>query len=324
MKLQLQKIIGMLFAAALFLGSCQDELNITPTATEFASLSNIAIKAQTQKFTLTAATGTITLTSTNGVKININSNALTKNGLPVTGAVDITYVELFDKGHMLVANKATMGMMPDGKLSLLKSGGEFYIKATQGGQELATTALITLLVPTALSNGLDNAMTLWTGVVGADSALVWKNANDLPATTGGNRGGVQGEKNNYYVSFGNFGWTNVDRFYSDPRPKTTILVQAPEGYDNKNSAVYLSYDGEGKNALAKLDKFTAEGLFSEHYGQIPIGLACHIIFVSEEKGLWKYAIKGVTTKANEIYTFSTSELNSVTEADLIAAVNAIQ
>jgi hypothetical protein len=34
-------------------------------------------------------------------------------------------------------------------------------------------------------------------------------------------------------------------------------VGAPEGYDNTNSAIYLSYDGEGTNALAKLDTFTA-------------------------------------------------------------------
>jgi hypothetical protein len=66
-------------------------------------------------------------------------------------------------------------------------------------------------------------------------------------------------------------------------------VGAPEGYDNTNSAIYLSYDGEGTNALAKLDTFTA-GLFSEHYGQ-PLGLACHIIFVTEENGQWKYAIR---------------------------------
>lgn len=37
------------------------------------------------------------------------------------------------------------------------------------------------------------------------------------------------KENNYYVSFGNFGWTNVDRFYSDPRPKTTILAAKTSG-----------------------------------------------------------------------------------------------
>jgi hypothetical protein len=49
---------------------------------------------------LTTGTGTVTLTSAKGVTIKINGNCLTKNGNPVTGSVDIEYVELFDKGHM--------------------------------------------------------------------------------------------------------------------------------------------------------------------------------------------------------------------------------
>ena len=317
------KNIGMLFLATLLMVGCKDDFDAIPSSVEFTALTQTALTNQTQKFTFTAGTGTITLTSAKGVKININSANLTKGGLPVTGAVEITYVEIFDKGHMLVTNKPTMGIMSDGTHNLLISGGEFYIQATQGGQELATTTSITLLVPTALTDGLDNTMQLWTGLIDIEGTLVWKNVNDANNTTGG-RGGVQGEKDNYYVSFGNFGWTNVDRFYSDPRTKITILVQAPEGYDNKNSAVYLSYDGEGKNALAKLDKFTAEGLFSEHYGQIPIGLACHIIFATEEDGKWKYAIKGVTVKANDIYTFTSSELITATEDELVAAINLIQ
>lgn len=95
-----------------------------------------------------------------------------------------------------------------------------------------------MIVPAALTDGPDNAMTLWTGVVDDRGELAWKEAKGADG-----KGGVQGEGNNYYVTFGNFGWTNVDRFYSDPRPKTSILVDVPEGYDNTNSTVYLSYDG---------------------------------------------------------------------------------
>jgi hypothetical protein len=68
------------------------------------------------------------LTSAKGVSITINGNALTKNGSPVTGPIDITYVEIFDKGSMLVTNKPTMGIMADGKHAMLKSGGEFSSK----------------------------------------------------------------------------------------------------------------------------------------------------------------------------------------------------
>ena len=320
------KNIGLVFLATISLVSCNndDESAVPPpSAAEFSAIAKDALTGKTQKFTATAGSGTISLTSSKGVSITINGNALTKNGSPVTGPIDITYVELFDKGSMLVTNKPTMGIMADGKHAMLKSGGEFFIKASQGGVDLKTTANIILNVPNNLTGGRDALMTLWEGVIDTKDELAWKDARDA-AGPNGVKGGVEAMQNGYFVSFGNFGWTNVDRFYSDPRPKTSILVGAPTGYDNTNSAIYLSYDGEGTNALAKLDTFTAAGLFSEHYGQIPVGLACHIIFVSEENGQWKYAIKGVTISSGAIYNFTLAETTVGTEAQLIAAINAIQ
>ncbi|MFD2942644.1 hypothetical protein [Flavobacterium notoginsengisoli] len=318
------KKIGLLILAMTTFASCDDtdgdNIKLSPpTAAAFKSINEKGVKRNTQNFTMTAGNGVVTLTSAKGVKLYINGDCLTKNGNPVTGQVDIEYIELFDKGNMLVTNKPTMGIMPDGKKNLLISGGEFFIKATQGGVELQTSCYMNMIVPTALTNGYDNLMTLWTGVIDEDGELAWKDGRGADG-----KGGVQGEGNNYYVTFGNFGWTNVDRFYSDPRPKTTILVDVPEGYDNTNSAVYLSYDGEGNNALAKLDTYTAEGLFSEHYGQIPVGLACHIIFATEDNGNWRYAIKGVTTTSNAVYTFTLAETTVGTEDQLVAAINAIQ
>lgn len=318
------KKIGLLILAMTTFASCDntdgDDIKLSPpTAAAFKSINEKGVKRNTQNFTMTAGNGLVTLTSAKGVKLYINGDCLTKNGNSVTGQVDIEFIELFDKGNMLVTNKPTMGIMPDGKKNLLISGGEFFIKATQGGVELQTSCSLSMIVPTALTDGYDNLMTLWTGVIDEDGELAWKDARGADG-----KGGVQGEGNNYYVTFGNFGWTNVDRFYSDPRPKTTILVDVPEGYDNTNSAVYLSYDGEGNNALAKLDTYTAAGLFSEHYGQIPVGLACHIIFATEDNGNWRYAIKGVTTTANAVYTFTLAETTVGTEAQLVAAINAIQ
>jgi hypothetical protein len=319
--------IGLLFLALAAFASCDDsegDNKVTPpSASEFAAVRDNALAGKTQHFTATAGDGTITITSAKGVKLNINGNCLTKNGNAVTGTIDIEYVELFDKGSMLVTNKPTMGLMADGKKNLLISGGEFFIKATQGGVALQTSCSMSMIVPTTLTGGLDNTMTLWTGVIDEAEELVWREAK-AGADGANGKGGVQGEGNNYYVTFGNFGWTNVDRFYSDPRPKTTILVDAPEGYDNNNCAIYLSYDGEGTNALAKLDTYTAAGLFSEHYGQIPVGLACHIIFATEDNGQWRYAIKGVTIAANQTYSFTLAETTVGSEAQLVAAINAIQ
>ncbi|MFH6998114.1 hypothetical protein ACHRVZ_09285 [Flavobacterium sp. FlaQc-57] len=323
------KKIGVLFLLVIIFIGCDNgdgddnNLVLPPTAAAFKSINEKGVKKNTQNFTITAGTGVVTITSAKGVKLSINGDCLTKNGVAVTGAVDIEYIELFDKGNMLITNKPTMGVMPDGKKNLLISGGEFFIKATQGGVELKTSCYMNMIVPAALTDGVDNAMTLWTGKIDERGELAWEQPKPNADGTGG-KGGVQGEGTNYYVTFGNFGWTNVDRFYSDPRPKTTLLVGAPTGYDNNNSAVYLSYDGEGTNALAKLDTYTPAGLFSEHYGQIPIGLKCHVIFATEDNGQWRYAIKAVTVAANDVYTFTLAETTVGTEAQLVAAINAIQ
>ena len=321
------KNIGLLALATLVFASCTntDTTSAPPTAAAFFAIKENGVKKNTQSFTATAGTGVITLTSAKGVTITLNGNTLTKNGNPVTGAIDITFIELFDKGNMLIANKPTMGVMANGNHDLLKSGGEFFIKASQGGVDLATTGGIQLQVPVNLTGTIDTAMTFWAGDTTDADNLAWVRPGAVAGTGGQKEGNVGFNQNSYSLTFGNFGWTNVDRFYSDPRPKTTILASVPTGYNNTNSSIYLSYDGEGQNALAKLDTYNPTTLqFSEHYGQIPIGLACHVIFVTEDNGNWRYAIKAVTVAAGDIYTFTLSETTVGTEAQLVAAIDAIQ
>lgn len=322
------KNIGLLALATIIFASCtnnEDLAPIPPTTAAFKGIQENGLKKNTQTFTATAGAGTITLTSAKGVAITLNGNALTKNGNPVTGAIDITFIELFDKGNMLITNKPTMGIMPDGKKSLLKSGGEFFIKASQGGVDLVSNGVIQLQVPANLTGAIDTGMIFWAGDTTDEDNLAWVNPRN-PAGTGGQKdGNVDFKQNSYNVSFGNFGWTNVDKFYSDPRPRTTILAAVPTGYDNTNSAIYLSYDGEGQNALAKLDTYNSTTQqFSEHYGQIPIGLACHVIFATEDNGNWRYAIKAVTVAAGDVYTFTLAETTIASEAQMVAAINAIQ
>ncbi|MDG2431159.1 hypothetical protein [Flavobacterium sp.] len=323
------KNAALLLLATITLVSCNKEeiSNLKPTAAKFAAIRETALEHQTQNFNATAGAGTITLTSAKGVIITLNGNALTKNGNPVTGAIDITYIEFFDKGTMLVTNKPTIGLMANGNKSILKSGGEFFISASQAGVALVSTGVIQLQIPAHLTGTVDTGMVFWTGNTNDEENLVWEQPTPLPlnAGFGPERGNVGFNHTNYNMTFGTFGWTNVDRFMSDPRPKTTILVEAPTGYDDTNSAIYLSYDGEGQNALAKLDTYNSTtAQFSEHYGQIPIGLACHVIFATEDNGQWRYAIKAVTVQANDVYTFTLAETIVGTEGQLIAAINAIQ
>jgi hypothetical protein len=320
----LKHILGTFLMTTLLFTSCtkhDDDVNILirPTAEDFNELKDEALENLTQNFQFNAEDGSISFTSDKGVDIHINGSCLTLNGNPVTGQVDLEFVELFDKGNMLITNKPTMGTLPNGDKALLISGGEFFIEATQNGNILETTCNIQLGIPTNLTGGVDNDMILWEGTIDNDGNLTWDEAAD-PAV---GQGGVFAEGNQYYAFLGNFGWSNVDRFYNDPRPKTTILVGVPEGYNNTNSSVFLSYDGEDAG-LANLDTYNpASGLFSEHYGQIPIGLECHVIFVTEEGNNWKYAIQSVTIAENGVITITDSETSIVTEAQLTAIINGL-
>ncbi|MNX52316.1 hypothetical protein D3C86_829950 [compost metagenome] len=315
------KKIGQLFILGILVASCSknddgDSPDYVPSASAFAALREEALDTQT--FTFNAEDGATTFTTANGVQFTINGNCLTQNGNPITGQVVVEYAELFNPGTMLVTNKPTMGRMPNGDISLLISGGEFYINATKNGQQLAISCPMQVIIPANLTGGADTGMSLWDGTIDEDGNLEW---DEQDRANGEN--GIFVEGPNYYAYFSSFGWTNVDRFYSDPRPKATILAEAPTGYNFENSAIYLHYDGEG-SSLAKLDTFNpTTNQFSEHYGQIPVGLECHVIFVTEDNGQWRYAIKSVTIAANDVYVFTLAETTVGTEAQLIAAINAL-
>jgi len=323
--------LSTLLVSSILFTSCNDDDNNTPiiidqspTEQDFGDLRTVALNNNSQQFQFNAEDGMGVFTSSNGVTIRVNGSCLTLNNTAITGQVDVSYVELFGKGNMLTTNKPTMGVLPNGDKALLISGGEFYLNATQNGEQLDLGCPFQLEIPTSLTGGDDYDMVLWDVITDEDGDIAWEQDMD-PNTGGGNDelflengqtgGGV------YYTFLGDFGWTNVDKFYNDPRPKTTILVDVPDNYDNENSAVYISFDGED-NALAHLDTYNADtGLFSEHYGQIPIGLECHIIFVTEEGGDWRYAIQEVTIVADDTITFNMGETSIATEAQLVQLIN---
>ena len=330
------KNLGLLATAIITMSSCSknDDSALStptqavtaPTAAQFGSIRAEALQALTQNFTATGGTGIVTKTSLKGVTIKINTNNLTKNGVAVTGTFDIKFIEIFDKGHMLVANKSTMGRMPDGNQSIMKSGGEFFLSASQGGTQLDCNVAGSLRyeIPTSITGAPDTGMTFWEGTTADPENIVW-DRKDTGAVGFGQvpTGGAGGA--GYNVLFGNFGWSNIDRLYNLPGVKTQILAKVPVEYNETNSAIYFSVDGEGTNQLAKFDVYNPTTMqFSEHYGQVPIGLACHLIFATAEGTQWRYAIKAVTVTAGGVTTFALADTVVGTEAQMVAAINAIQ
>ncbi|MEO5778099.1 MAG: hypothetical protein ABIQ27_14455 [Flavobacterium sp.] len=315
-----------ILALVLLLYSCSAENTGTSSANDFKALKQDALNSVTENFHFDVAAGVVSFTTTKGVSISFNASNLTLNENSVTGTIDLKVIEIFDGATMLATGMHTMGLMPDGKHAVMNSGGEIYINATKNGHQLEINSVIELTIPTHLTDdvGGNPDMTLW-NFVEEDTTWVPK-VEEIASGAGvflNNPAGIPGEANTYYAYINHFGWTNVDCFFEDPRPRTTILASVPSGYTNQNSAIYLHYDGQG-NALALLDTYDpSTKLFSEHYGQIPIGLVCHVIFVTEDNGRWRYAIKATTIAEGDIYNFTFDETTVGTEAQLIAAIDAL-
>lgn len=289
-----------------------EENTFTPPSTqEFNLLREDALLQSFQGGPFIADEG-VNFTSGNGAQLQIFPGCLTTtDGEIIVDEVELEFIEFYSRDEMLGPNKPTMGRLQDGNKAMLITGGAFYINITRNGERVLPVCGIQLTVPVELTGGPDEEMTLWTGVIDSNGDLTWE-----PNPNGETF--VQGD--NYSAFFQDFGWTNIDRFFNDPRPKTTIQVLVTEGYTAQNSSIYLSFDGE-ENGLAHLDTFNPEtNMFSEHYGQLSVGLEVHLIFVSAEEDLWRYGIKSITVSENQTYTIAHSETQTVTLAELQALI----
>ncbi len=277
-----------------------------------------------QTFTLDSESGG-QVSGSEGTILYFPANSFVdQDGNPVAGNANIELIEIYDKAKMLLTKMPTNGKRPNGDVETLISGGEFYINATQNGEQLELANAFQIFAPT---DEFDEEMRIFNGqdndCAGDDLEcdIVWEEDEqgglEPMQREGPNGTGVMG----YGGFLNNFGWTNIDRWYSDPRPKTVLYVDAPEGYDDTNCNIYVSYDGE-PTALALLDIYNTDSeLFSEHYGLIPIGLEVHIIFVSVQDGQYVYAIQAATIEEDHLEVIGTT--STATEAELVALINTL-
>lgn len=263
----------------------------SPTPAAFKAIQKNAFDNLKQKETFNAENG-IVFNSAAGATLTISANCLSLNGNLVSGAVDLEYVEIFNRGDMLTTNSTTMGINANNELTQLISGGEFNIKVFQNDLELQLSCGMTLNISTALTGSNDPNMEPFVGNVDNNGNLVWLTQNTDFFLDSGN--------STYNAFVQEFGWFNIDRFLSDPSPKTEIQIAVPNGFDETNASVYLALVGE-PNSLAIVR------------GEFPVGLNAHIIFLSESEANFRYAIKTISIANGQQVSFT---LNETTVASL--------
>ena len=291
----MRKLNYLLGGIALIAFSCKKPTVIPPPAPDSAALiafTNDNLADATQHFSVDAG-ASIFIIGEKGTQLYLSANSLIdSDGDLVTGNVDVEFIEIDKKSGMVLMNKATMGKLGTNHATLI-SQGEFYVSISQYGTELTLTSPMTLVSPV---DSYDPAMRKFINT-GVEDDLLWEMAEDSILAAGDTiMGGGAGVS--YEILPGEWGWTNIDKFYSDPRPKTTIFAELPDGFDNTNSEVYISYDGES-NALAQFDVWV-DGRFTEHYGLIPIGLEVHFIAVGIIDGELNYSIQAATITDNHV------------------------
>ncbi len=313
------------FYCLTILMSCDDK-NETPDGPKpnkdaLIQFFDASIEKGTQHFTVSSSTGG-NITGSHGTIVQFGTNPfLTLGGNAVTGSVDVELIEIYDQSSMLFTNRPTNGKKENGDIGMLVSGGEFYVNATQNGVQLKPAAGFTIIAPTNNTGGIDQDMRQFRGAEncdGEDCDVIWEEIKDRGIEIGEFQvpGGFQTA---YYVFQSQFGWTNIDRWYNDERPKTTIFIDVPEGFDNTNCAVFIAFDGE-PTALGSFDRYDeTKGMFTEHYGLIPIGLNVHIILVSIIEDKIHYAIQSATITENHIEVIDA--VQEISEEELIDLID---
>ena len=256
-----------------------------------------------QRFTVNSSTGG-SITGSKGTEITIPPNAFKKaDGTPVTGNVTIELKELFEKSEMILSDKPTVSYG-----QILVSGGEFYISASQNGEELRlNNTSLSVSTPT---DSIDYNMNLFTGV-STDTGFSW-----IPANQGTNPDTMRFQTSfpySYLYEIDSLGWINCDYFYFDPKPKYDLNVN----FSSRPNDVAVYFVFNQINSVARAydwdNNLEFEGL------QIPQGQSITVVAIGvDSNGKYYMASEDITISGNTTATLSMIE---VTKNALMSMLN---
>lgn len=305
-------LLLVLFTFALTSCDKDEEQNTTPGTPTFA-LSDFFSQTQApfQTFQVDAATGG-QITGTKGTKISFYANSFqTKSGQAVTGTITVTLREMLKGSDMILSNMTTT---TNGQL--LISGGQIYLKAVQGSNELELKpgAQAYVQIPTdnpATMNVYTGELVVNDSLIG-DTTINWTLA-DTNVWVGQDT--TAGPATTYYnFTIDSVGWTNCDYFYSSPNPLTNISVVCPAQHVDSNTVVYLYFPTI--NSVTRMYYDSADARFELAYGyEIPEGLSLKVVVISQIGTQYYYEILPQTITTNLV-------VNSTPAAATLAQVQA--
>ena len=297
-----------------------------PSAEEFDALVLEARQQLLQTFTLDVG-NLPTVEGEQGTRVSLPwwADFTDPTGAVVTGDVTLELIEIFDRGSMLVTNMPTNGRLPSGEPGQLISGGEHFVNVTKDGVSLEVNAEYYLEAPAEPTGGVDPGMSLFRAetedglVAGLEDDAVWVEDDSSPGNCCFN---TEIPMAGYTVLSDQFGWTNIDRWMEDSRPKTAITVEVPPGFNSTNCVVYVTEHDQPNTLSALYGEGPDSAIFASGAYFIPVGLEMHVILVTVDDGEWSYGIQSLTVEGDDSVVFASAADLIVTDTQGMAdAIN---
>jgi hypothetical protein len=283
MKTSLRNLaVSLLVSGTLIFSSCKKDTPPTTTAASasydtYSSLQSFYAKngVPTQSFTVNGTTGG-SFTTPQGTKVTIPANAfMDQSYTSVTGTVNIQFKDIYTKSDMLLSNVTPICYTG----SPLKSGGEFFIKATSGGKGVYLVAAIQIQQP---FNGwpADNKMNPFTRKDSISLFLPNWSPNDSAGSVV-----CDSSLSNYLFSLYQFSspvdsgtWCNSDNpTYFSAYPQSNFTIQTTDSV-SYNTSVFLLFNGLNSMVHVYYSN-TTSGLSTFNYAYAPVGLQCTVVAV---------------------------------------------
>jgi hypothetical protein len=258
-------------------------------------------------------------TTPQGTIVTIPANAFeTQLGAPITGTITIEFKDIYKKSDMLLSNRAT-----DTWTGPLKSGGEFFIRATSNGIPvlLADGKSIAINQPRVLTgNDPANDMLPFVGAVVLDSMqggagnFVW---NNNPGDT------ILYNPMAYIYNFYQFStpisngtWGNSDNpdFFA-AYPQTSITIHSNENIYDFGEQLFLVFSGV--NSMVHVYN-TSNYDFGYYYA--PQGMSCTAVAIGVKDGNLYSGFTSITIGANQTYNIN---LTQTTTGDFKNSLDAL-
>lgn len=257
MKKNLITAAAIVLITTTFFACKKKTTDVVPTVDDAKALTEFFERnvVPSQNFSIDNTVGGSAITA-KGSKITFPPNAFLRNGVAVTGNVNIEFKELVDKVDFVLSNKGTLSNdLP------LESGGTWMLKPWQGTELLKINPAALVQINIRRDSAVQGNMLLF-------NANPAGNANGGAINWGQERRQITPLStpfNNYFSTLDSVGWGNADRFMTNPQYAVNTKVVSSNGTALTSFSAMFVYKGkkivwpmQGRSAGAVTDSHVAK------------------------------------------------------------------